>query len=88
MSPEEMLANLKDTQAKVAEEDNEALVLLKQGDAGKLTPNHLEEIQRILDLRRYSILNLTGLIDEYRAMPCKSLFAKFDDATRRYGRLV
>lgn len=88
MSPEEMLANLKSNQARIAEEGNEALVLLKQGDAGKLTPNHMKEIQRILDLRKCNIMNLTGIIDEYVAMPCKSLRVKFDDATRRYGKLV
>lgn len=28
------------------------------------------------------------LTDEYRAMRCDSLFAKFHDATKRYGKLT
>lgn len=85
-SPEEIMSTLKDKRAAIAEDSNEALQALKNG--GELTQEHREEILRILSMRKSNILNLTGLIDEYVCMPCDSLFAKFRNATVRYGRVI
>jgi S-adenosylmethionine:tRNA-ribosyltransferase-isomerase (queuine synthetase) len=86
MSPEEILANLKANQARIAEENSEALQALKARQ--KLTDEQMQAIEDILELRKCNILNLTGIIDEFVAMPCNSTQAKFNDATKRYGRLV
>lgn len=83
---EEFWANMREASAKAQEARSTALNKLHEGEP--LNEEDRKELINILEIRKSNILNLCGLIDEYREMPCESLFDKFHDATKRYGKLT
>jgi len=86
ISWEESMAIYREEKAKAQEEKSDALKAL--AERKPLTEKQMEDIEIILSIRKSNILNLCGIIDEYVEMPCESLFAKFHDATKRYGKLI